>query len=210
VTKLGRPYTGFRQREIDDIQPSDIALGTRRARAAALLTLGLPGGAFLYQGEELGLWEVEDLPEASLQDPIWERTHHQLRGRDGCRVPIPWSGDAPPFGFGPPGSSPWLPQPVAWRDHTVAAEDRDPGSTLALYRAALRLRREHAGFRSTSLRWHEARSALVFERGHGLVVAVNFGPAPLDLPGGARVLLSSATLEAGRLPVDAAAWLELG
>jgi len=104
VTRLGRPYTGVRRRELDDILPVDIALGTRRARAAALLMLALPGSAYLYQGEELGLWEVEDLPEEVLEDPIWERSGRTVRGRDGCRVPIPWEGDAPPFGFGPPGS----------------------------------------------------------------------------------------------------------
>ncbi|HET9760161.1 MAG TPA: glycoside hydrolase family 13 protein, partial [Nocardioidaceae bacterium] len=91
--------------------PADLELGRRRARAAVLLTLGLPGGAYVYQGEELGLPEVEDLPDDALQDPTWERAGHTDRGRDGCRVPLPWSGSAPPYGFSPEGSTsePWLP-----------------------------------------------------------------------------------------------------
>jgi alpha-glucosidase len=96
--------------------PADHALGLRRARAAALLMLALPGGAYVYQGEELGLPEVEDLPDDALQDPTWELSGRAERGRDGCRVPIPWSGSAPPFGFSPPdaGAPPWLPQPPSW------------------------------------------------------------------------------------------------
>ncbi len=116
----------------------DLALGTYRARAAALLLLALPGSAFLYQGEELGLPEVEDLPESALQDPIWRRSGHTVRGRDGCRVPLPWSGSEPPFGFGPDGSVPWLPQPAAWTSLTADAQADDPASMLSLYREALR------------------------------------------------------------------------
>ena len=90
------------------------ALGVRRARAAALLMLALPGGAYVYQGEELGLPEVHDLPDEVRQDPTFLRTGGAERGRDGCRVPIPWSGSASPFGFGPAGRRPWLPQPSTW------------------------------------------------------------------------------------------------
>ena len=132
--------------------PLDLALGARRARAAALLLLALPGGAYVYQGEELGLPEVEDLPEEVLQDPIWERSGHTDRGRDGCRVPIPWSGDRAAVGFSPPdGADAWLPQPADWAALTVAARTGDPGSMLELYRAALRLRREHP--RSATAGW---------------------------------------------------------
>ena len=97
-------------------RPADLELGRQRARAAVLLTLGLPGGAYVYQGEELGLDEVEDLPDEALEDPTWERSGHTDRGRDGCRVPVPWSGDAPPYGFSPAGATapPWLPQPAGW------------------------------------------------------------------------------------------------
>ena len=99
-----------------------------------------PGSAYLYQGEELGLENV-DVPEELRQDPAWLRTHRDWR--DGCRVPIPWSGDAPPYGFGPGAGQPWLPQPLDWADRSVAAQEQDPDSTLAFYRAALAARRKH-------------------------------------------------------------------
>ena len=139
VTRYGRPITGIRfSRDgidaesfagIGTVPPgdTDVALGRKRARAAVLLELALPGGAYVYQGDELGLEEVEDLPEELLQDPTWKRSGHTVRGRDGCRVPIPWSGTEPPFGFGSVEHPPWLPQPAHWADLTVAAQDARPG-----------------------------------------------------------------------------------
>lgn len=87
----------------------DRALGLRRARAATLLMLALPGSAYVYQGEELGLPDVVDLPDEVRQDPSFFRSAGQDGLRDGCRVPIPWTTDGPSHGFGPAGS--WLPQP---------------------------------------------------------------------------------------------------
>ena len=116
----------------------DRALGLARARAGALLLLALPGSAYVYQGEELGLPEVADLPAAALQDPTWLRSRGAQKGRDGCRVPIPWTADGPSFGFGPGGSH--LPQPAWFAESSVEAEDADPDSTLNLYRRALALR----------------------------------------------------------------------
>ncbi|GAA1895616.1 glycoside hydrolase family 13 protein [Streptomyces sodiiphilus] len=207
VTRYGRSDTAVGSDET--VTPTtDLALGTRRARAAALLMLALPGSAYLYQGEELGLWEVEDLPEELLQDPKWERSGHTVRGRDGCRVPLPWSGSAPPFGFGPPGSAPWLPQPAAWRELTAQAQSGAPGSMLELYRAALRLRREQPGFAGRPLRWLDApKGALVFGRGPNLRCAVNFSSTPLPLPADCGVLLASDRIEDGHLPGDTAVWL---
>ena len=118
--------------------------GVRRARAALLLMLALPGSAYLYQGEELGLPEVLDLPPEARQDPQWFRSEGKHPSRDGCRVPMPWSGSAPPFHFGPDGStSSWLPAPAAWADLTVERLRADRDSMLSLYRQALRLRRTH-------------------------------------------------------------------
>ncbi|MCO1655112.1 glycoside hydrolase family 13 protein [Pseudonocardia humida] len=186
----------------------DHALGLRRARAAALLTLALPGGAYVYQGEELGLPEVEDLPEDVLQDPTWERSGRTERGRDGCRVPIPWSGDTPPYGFGP-GSTTWLPQPADWGPLTVEAQAGDPSSVLELYRAALRLRREHPALGDGTLRFRDDFDAdvVAFDREPGFTCVVNMGPNAVRVPAG-EVLLSSIDLpDDGTLPSDAAVWL---
>ncbi|MFF5290294.1 glycoside hydrolase family 13 protein [Paractinoplanes globisporus] len=185
--------------------------GQRRARAAALLMLALPGGAYLYQGEELGLEEVWDIPDDKRQDPNFLRTGGRERGRDGCRVPIPWSGTSPPFGFSPPGAAapPWLPQPAEWARQTVEAETPEPGSMLSLYRDALALRREHLG--DGGLEWLAADddSVLCFRRTpKGVVCVVNTGPSPVPLPAaveGAELLLASAPIE-GSLPGEAAAW----
>jgi alpha-glucosidase len=189
--------------------PPDLELGRRRARAALLLTLALPGTVYLYQGEELGLEEVEDLPEELLQDPTWLRSGHTIRGRDGARVPLPWSGTEPPFGFGPDGAAPWLPQPASWRERTVEAETGDPASFLELYRAALRLRHEHLGFRGSGMAWlPSGDDVLRFDRPGGLEVVVNLGTSPLELPTGRPHLLASEPLpESGGLPPDTAVWL---
>jgi alpha-glucosidase len=213
VSRLGRPPAPGAV-HLPDLPPADtldLELGRRRARAAALLMLALPGGAYVYQGDELGLWEVEDLPDAVLQDPTWERSGRTDRGRDGCRVPLPWSGSASPFGFGPEGSVPWLPQPTGFAAVTVAAQDGDPGSMLTLYRTALALRREHPALGEGTLRWLPAPDGvLAFARKPGFACVTNLGEAPVALPAGARVLLASGPLDGdGRLPADTAAWLEL-
>ncbi|MFF9410620.1 glycoside hydrolase family 13 protein [Streptomyces anandii] len=190
--------------------PLDLETGTRRARAAALLMLALPGGAYVYQGEELGLPEVEDLPESVLQDPIWERSGHTDRGRDGCRVPIPWSGRSAPYGFSPKDASaaPWLPQPADWSEHSVAAQSGDDTSMLELYRRALRLRREHPALGDGTLTWRDApEGVLCFGREPGLVCVVNLSAEPYPLPGHSSVLLSSGSVKDGLLAPDEAVWL---
>jgi alpha-glucosidase len=169
VSRYGRPDTAFDfdRRGYFHSLPVDLALGTRRARAAALLTMALPGAVYIYQGEELGLGEVQDIPGELRQDPIWARTGGADPGRDGSRVPLPWSGTEPPFGFSPAGvtAPPWLPQPKEWRDLTVAAESAQPDSVLALYREALRIRRSAPAFGSSTLTWQPAPDGvLVFDR----------------------------------------------
>ncbi|SFC46589.1 glycoside hydrolase family 13 protein [Streptomyces aidingensis] len=214
ASRLGRPQTRdwVLTRSPTDA-PLDLELGLRRARAAALLMLALPGGAYLYQGEELGLAEVEDLPEEVLQDPVWERSGRTVRGRDGCRVPMPWSGQEPPFGFSPPGACapPWLPQPPAWKDLTVAAQSGDPASMLELYRRALRLRRAHPALGEgdgPALEWlPSAPEVLAFARRPGFRCAVNLSGRPQPLPPHREVLLASGPLDGGGLPPDTAAWL---
>jgi alpha-glucosidase len=188
---------------------SNLELGLRRARAAALLELALPGGAYIYQGDELGLPEVEDLPEDVLDDPTWERSGHTVRGRDGCRVPIPWSGTAPPYGFGPGDGQPWLPQPADWAPLTAEAQASDPDSILSLYKAALRIRRSHPALGDGRLTWDEdaPEGVLSFVREPGFRCLVNVSTGPVDLPGYDEVLLTSRPLENGKLPSDTTVWL---
>jgi alpha-glucosidase len=215
VSRFGREQVDEPAFDADDLRdrPLDPELGIRRARAAALLMLALPGGAYVYQGEELGLPEVEDLPEDVLQDPTWTRSEHTRRGRDGCRVPIPWSGTQPPYGFSPEGStaSPWLPQPPSWAALSVEAEAGDPGSVLSLYRTALHLRRELPALGDGTLRWLEApEGALAFARDPGFACLVNVSADALPLPEGARVLVASGPLrDDGGLGPDTAAWVTL-
>jgi alpha-glucosidase len=197
---------------LDDLigQPVNLELGARRARAAALLMLALPGGAYLYQGEELGLPEVEDLPEDALQDPTWRRSGKTKRGRDGCRVPIPWAGTKPPYGFSPDGVSarPWLPQPRSWAQYSVAKLEDDPASTLQLFRSALRIRREHPALGAGTLDWQDApNGVLIFTRDPGFGCVVNVSAEPLELPPGELLLASGPLTPAGELPAATAAWL---
>jgi alpha-glucosidase len=179
--------------------------GTRRARAAALLQLALPGAAYVYNGDELGMPDV-DLPDEALQDPIWERSGHAERGRDACRIPVPWSGSSPSYGFSSRPDT-WLPMPAGWGPLTAEAQAADPASVLSLYRAALRLRRTSPAFSGESLEWLPAPAGcLAFRRPGGLVCLVNVSPEPVPLPEGA-VLLASADVAGGTLPPDAAVWL---
>jgi alpha-glucosidase len=208
VTRFGRAYTGagFGGAAVP-AGPTDPVLGLRRARAALLFTLALPGSAYLYQGEELGLPEVEDLPEEVLQDPTWKRSGHTERGRDGCRVPMPWSGDRPPFGFTADGVEPWLPQPPGWAALTVAAQQADPASTLSLYRTALRLRRELRCLHDAPLSWRQATDdVLAFDRGPTFRCVVNLSSRPVDIGSGRQVLVASEAWS-GALRPDAAVWL---
>jgi alpha-glucosidase len=172
--------------------------------------MSLPCSVYVYQGDELGLLEVEDIPDERRQDPIWHRTHGADPGRDGSRVPLPWSGVEPPFGFSPPGAEPWLPQPKEWRELTVeaqsaAAPSGGPGSMLELYRRALRVRRAEF-VPAAELTWLPAPDGmLAFGRGCVACVA-NLSAGPVELPGG-EVLLASGPLAGGLLPPDTAAWL---
>ena len=211
VTRYGRADTSF---SLDHRQlgvPTDLALGTRRARAAALLALALPGSVYVYQGDELGLWEVEDIPDGLRQDPMFRRTHGENLGRDGCRVPLPWSGDAPPFGFGPAAATgqPWLPQPAPWRELTAAAQDGVPGSMLELYRSALHLRRSLTGPGDAPLSWLDSPvGVLAFAAGPHFACVVNLSTDPVSLPAGTTLVLASGPLDGdGLLPTDTAVWL---
>ncbi|BDV31997.1 glycoside hydrolase family 13 protein [Microbacterium terricola] len=220
ATRYGREDTAFAFLKKRFGVPSDPELGLHRARAAALLVAALPGSLYIYQGDELGLPEVEDLPRELIQDPMHFRSGGVDPGRDGCRVPLPWSGAEPPYGFGPAGTEPWLPQPADWSTLTVQAQEADPASTLHLYRDALRLRREIPALGDGPLTWWDdavpaaghrgaASEILAFRRGDTFACVVNTGDDPVPLPEGTTVLLSSAPLDAGRLAGDSTAWLQV-
>ncbi|KUI19346.1 alpha-amylase [Mycobacterium sp. GA-1285] len=180
-------------------------VGLARAKAMALVMLALPGPVFVYNGEELGLPNV-DLPDDALRDPVWERSGRTRRGRDASRVPMPWNGDAPPFGFSANPDT-WLPIPPEWAPLTVEKQLADPDSTLAFFRRAFELRSLRAEFDGSTIEWLDSPAdSLVFHRSGGLVCVLNAGPRPIPLPEG-TVLLASAEVSDGALPPDGAAWL---
>ena len=181
----------------------DAELGLRRARSGSLLLMALPGSIYLYQGEELGLPEVWDLPAEVLDDPVWEDSGHTQKGRDGCRVPLPWATDGPSFGFG--NGDPWLPQPRWMGEMSIEAQTGVPDSTLELYRAALRARDEYMS-RDELLIWVDrGDEVLAFRRGSGAICIVNYGESTVELPAG-EVIVASTDVSAG-LPTDACAWV---
>jgi alpha-glucosidase len=225
VTRYGRdqhlvavweddPVGGTRTRP-----PIDLAQGTRISRAASLVTLALPGSVYLYQGEELGLPEVLDLPEEIRQDPIFIRSGHADFGRDGCRVPLPWASSEPSYGFSmvEQPAQPWLPQPDWFARYAVDAERADPDSTYCLLRAALRLRRTLFPDGAEALRWLDTDGrddVLAFARGDTACVAV-CGDTPFEAPiEWGEVVLSSQAGAGGAsartVPAQGALWLSRG
>jgi alpha-glucosidase len=209
VTRYGREDSSFAFAAKRFGTPTDLALGTKRARAAALLTAALPGTLYIYQGDELGLPEVESLPLDVLQDPMYFRSNGVDPGRDGCRVPLPWSGSTSPFGFSESSAvAPWLPQPEAWASLTVEAQEKDPSSMLWLYRNALRIRAALPDLADSELAWLDGPAGvLVFSRGNEFVNVTNMSGEHIALPPHAAILLSSSPLEDDRLPPDSTAWL---
>jgi alpha-glucosidase len=206
----------------------EMRAGARRARAAALLLLALPGSAYIYQGEELGLPEVVELPDESRQDPTFRRSGGTVPGRDGCRVPLPWTSTGHSFGFSPAprdpgdrdGTAPWLPQPSYWGHYSVAGQLGDRDSFLTLYRDALKLRRTHPALgygrggdtghdpARPQMQWLDSpEGTLFFSREPGFVFAANLSAAEVPLPPHSKVLLASGPVDDGKLPPDTAAWL---
>ena len=180
----------------------DLDLGVARARAATMLILALPGSSYLYQGEELGLHDVLDIPSDQMQDPQWFRGEGKLKSRDGCRVPLPWKRVGSSFGFGPGGSH--LPQPAWYSEYSVEAQEGDPASTLNMYRSAMSLRKDL--YHSDSLEWLDLGDNVLGLQRDNWISVTNFGEADVELPAG-ELLLSSAELVDGKLPGSTTAWL---
>ncbi len=209
VTRYGREDSSFAFARKRIGTPTDVALGRRRARAAVLLAAALPGSLYVYQGDELGLDEV-DVPPDEIRDPMHARSGGIDPGRDGCRVPLPWGGAEGPFGFSPVGSSapPWLTQPAHWAGLTVESQASDPDSMLSLYRSALGIRRAEPALRDGSFEWIASQPGiLAFRRGSDFVSLTNLTGAPVRLPPDREVLLASADVSNGNLPNDASVWL---
>jgi alpha-glucosidase len=220
ATRYGLPKGGGRRGAgqdgndwlLDGGDPAEVDAerGLRRAKAATLLMLALPGSAYLYQGEELGLQEVGRIPDSERQDPTFFRNRGVEIGRDGCRVPLPWEAtpaEGASFGFGSNGSH--LPQPAWFAEYAVSVQDKDPSSTLSFYRRALALRHELKA--PESLGWQDSADdeVLHFVRPGGWHVVANFGTVPVALPEG-EVLLASAEVDGGKLPGEATAWVRAG
>jgi alpha-glucosidase len=182
----------------------DPVFALHRARAATALMLALPGSSYLYQGEELGLPEAIDLPDDARQDPTWFRTNGERYGRDGCRVPIPWDGDQPSYGFGP-GSASWLPQPASWATYTRSSQEGVAGSTLTMYQDALELRRRY-DLAFENPQWIDVGADTLAFRSGAVTVVVKFGAAPVALPEG-EIVLASGVLDGRTLPTDTTVWL---
>ncbi|MGV1005559.1 MAG: glycoside hydrolase family 13 protein [Candidatus Nanopelagicales bacterium] len=210
---LGAYVPGTMAANID--QEVDLELGTRRARALALVLLALPGPAYVYNGQELGLPNIDDLPEEALQDPIWERSGHTVRGRDGCRIPLPWTTTGDTLGFSDSGLS-WLPIPPEWAQLSVESQQASSDSMLRLYQQALQLRQGSRPLGSGRLSWvspaEQAGEELVFDvTGEDRVtvrVMINLSERALDLPEG-ELLLASERVTGSQLPATSAAWVQL-
>jgi alpha-glucosidase len=192
----------------------NIARGTLRAKSATLMTLALPGGTYLYQGEELGLPEVRDLPEDRLTDPRWKMSGYKDRGRDGCRVPLPWKTE-PTGGFGFSTNDlleldqAWLPMSPWMGNFSAESQDGVAGSTLTMYRQALALRKLEEGLGDGPMTWINAGNDVVaFSRPGNFACYINFGAA-IEIPTGAKVLISSGPLEGNSIPTDTAVWLRI-
>jgi alpha-glucosidase len=227
VTRYGRAdahldssYTG--NNLVNSDAPVDVAVGTRRATAGALLMLSLPGSAYLYQGEELGLPEVVDIPDSARQDPIFFRTEGREAGRDGCRIPLPFTVDAGGnhgFSSAQPASPSWLPQPIGWGQHAADAQVNNPASVYSIYRHALATRRRFVARTSRDIYWHDLPDhldhLLCFDRG-ALRVLLNCSTAAVALPAwltAAHSVAAASNLDVAlgaapmELPGDTCVWL---
>jgi alpha-glucosidase len=192
-----------------DVRRAASRWGRDGTRAVLLFMLALPGAVYLYAGDELGLPEV-DLPGEAIRDPVHRRSGGTERGRDGARVPLPWLESPEPYGFGPAGSTPWLPQPIDWGTYSQQSQSADPASPLALTRAALALRSGIWRGRPAEVSWLDTPAdVLAFRRGvDGPVCLVNLSDRRMRWqPYGGAVLLSSSPSWDGGLPPRSVAWL---
>ena len=184
----------------------DRNLGRLRARAVTMMLLALPGSTYIYQGEELGLHEVNDLPNDVLDDPVWRRSENTRKGRDGCRVPIPWTRSGPSFGFG--NSAPWLPQPAEFGAQSVEAQNGVEGSVLELYRSAIAMRSAY-WVDSGDLTWLDLHEDVIAFQRNGFACITNFGESDVTLPSGDVILASTQPDRDGMIGSNTTVWINL-
>lgn len=184
----------------------DRNLGRLRARAVTMMLLALPGSTYIYQGEELGLHEVNDLPNDVLDDPVWRRSENTRKGRDGCRVPIPWTRSGPSFGFG--NSAPWLPQPAEFGAQSVEAQNGVEGSVLELYRSAIAMRSAY-WVDSGDLTWLDLHEDVIAFQRNGFACITNFGERDVTLPSGDVILASTQPDRDGMIGSNTTVWINL-
>ena len=177
-------------------------LGLKRARAATLMMLALPGSAYIYQGEELGLPEHVDIPDDARQDPTWFRTNGERYGRDGCRVPLPWEAGAPAYGFNSTGAT-WLPQPDAWAGLARDVQSGDSTSTLELYRSALAARTDN-DLGDGAIEWLDRGDGVLAFTNGAVTVIANISGAPVPITG--DVIVASGPV-GDTVPTDTTVWL---
>ena len=210
TTRLGQADLSSRPRGIGPRDPQpDTTLGLRRARALSQLMLALPGSAYLYQGEELGLPDHTRIADEDRNDPAFFVSEGKMVGRDGCRAPLPWASDEPAFGFSPNGRT-WLPQPEEFAELAADRQDGVTGSTLEFYRSALQLRRNHS-LGDGQLSWTATPDQVLSFDNRDVRVIMNFSPSPFHLPEGATVLLASdeEAVVDGAVTQDHTVWLSL-
>ena len=185
--------------------PVDFEIGTRCSVAGNLFILALPGCTYIYQGDELGIHEVADIPVDQIQDPVYLRNLKQAKGRDGARVPLPWTRGGTNFGFG--AGTPHLPQPQWFGDFSVEAESGVAGSPLEIFRKALKLRRELQC--AEEITWHQTSSedVLHFSRPNGWNCITNFKAHKYSLPAG-EVILSSSPIVDGKISAGTTVWFK--
>jgi len=183
--------------------PLDMKSGSQNALAATLFILALPGCTYMYQGEELGLHEVTDIPESQIQDPQYLKNNKIEKGRDGCRVPLPWTSSGSSFGFGSGGAH--LPQPQWFTDYSVEKEEKDSQSPLSIYRKALALRKKLVT--KEEIKWHKTNdlSVLHFSRPNGWHCITNFRAAAYPMPKG-EIVITSHPLVQGKIPAGTTVW----
>ncbi len=196
------------QVEVGGVITRDFEVGRQRSRAAYLLVLSLPGAACLYQGEEMGLAQVEHIPDELMQDPIYLRTGDQSLSRDGCRVPLPWTTTGPSLGFSSVGHS-WLPVPPEWSALSVESQLDDEGSFVQLISSALRVRPLVTSRLSPVVSWDDSSPGVVIlQRGEGFRCVVNFSGEPWRIDDRDQVIVASGPLGSDRtLAPNQAVWL---